>query len=108
MAKKKEILSDGIMYNPPHPGEVLKGLYIKPMKLKVAEVAERLGIERKAVSRLINGRTGITAEMAIRIGKAFNTRPGLWLDMQRGYDLWHAKERMKHEVDKIQPFTCQF
>jgi antitoxin HigA-1 len=93
------------MYNPPHPGESIKVLYMEPLKLTVKALAERLGVERKAVSRLINGHVGVSAEMAIRLGKAFNTTPDLWLNKQRGYDLWHAKQRMKKEAAKIKPFV---
>ena len=93
------------MHNPPHPGEVLKGLYMEPLKLTVKALAERLGVERKAVSRLVNGHVGISAEMAVRLGKAFNTTPEVWLNEQRGYDLWHAKQRMKKEAAKIKPFV---
>lgn len=104
MAKREIIQSDGEMFDPPHPGEVLKGLHMQPIGLTIKEVAERLGVERKALSRLINGHTGVTAEMAIRLGRAFNTTPDLWLGMQRGYDLWHAKRRMQRETSRIKPF----
>jgi antitoxin HigA-1 len=105
MAVKKEIVSDGNMYNPPHPGESLKLLYMEPLELTIKAVAERLGVERKTISRLIHAHTGVTAEMAIRLGAAFNTTPDLWLNKQRGYDLWHAKQKMKHEIKRIQPFA---
>jgi antitoxin HigA-1 len=93
------------MHNPPHPGESLKKLYMEPLKLTIQAVAERLGVERKAVSRLVNGHGGISAEMAIRLGKAFNTSPDLWLNKQRNYDLWHAKQRMRREAARIKPFS---
>ncbi len=92
------------MYNPPHPGEVLKMLHMEPLQLTIQELAARLGVERKTVSRIVNGHGGVSAEMAIRLGKAFNTTPDLWLNMQRGFDLWHAKQRMKKEAAKIKPF----
>lgn len=92
------------MYNPPHPGESIKILYMEPLGLTVQDLADRLGVERKAVSRLVNGHTGVTAEMAIRLSKAFNTTPDIWLNKQRGYDLWHAKQRMKKVAAKIKPF----
>jgi len=93
------------MYNPPHPGESIKILYMEPMELTIQALSERLGVERKAISRLVNGHVGVSAEMAIRLGKAFNTTPDLWMNMQRGYDLWHAKQRMKKETARIKPFT---
>ncbi len=93
------------MHNPPHPGEGIKILYMEPMGLTIKALAERLGVERKAISRLINGHVGVSAEMAIRLGKAFNTTPDLWRNKQRGYDLRHAKQRMKKEEAKIKPFV---
>lgn len=95
------------MYNPPHPGESLKILYMEPLGLTIQELAARLGVERKAISRLINQHGGVSAEMAIRLGKAFNTTPDMWLNKQRGYDLWHAKQRMKKEAARIKPFEYQ-
>lgn len=94
------------MYNPPHPGESLKMLYMEPLGLTIRAVAERLGVERKAVSRIINGRGGISAEMAIRLSKAFDTSAELWLNKQRGYDLWQASQRMLREVATITPFRA--
>ncbi len=91
-------------YNPPHPGEVLWGLDMEPAGLTVTEVAARLGVDRKTLSRVINGRASITAEMAILLGKAFNTTPDLWLNMQHSYDLWHAQKAMKPKVSKVKPY----
>ncbi|MCZ8240875.1 MAG: HigA family addiction module antitoxin, partial [Microcystis sp. LE19-131.1A] len=59
------------MYNPPHPGEVLKKLCLEPLNLTVTEAAEALGVSRKTLSAILNGRAGISPEMAIRLGKAF-------------------------------------
>ena len=92
------------MHNPPHPGETLKILYMEPLELTIQALAARLGVERKAISRLINGHGGVSAEMAIRLGKAFNTTPDLWLNKQRCYDLWHARQHMKKETARIKPF----
>ncbi len=94
-------------HNPPHPGEVLWGLDIQPAGLTVTAVATRMGIDRKTLSRIINGHSGITAEMAIRLGKVFNTTPDLWLNMQRNYDLWQAEKRIKTEIKKLKPFESR-
>ena len=91
-------------YNPPHPGEVLWGLDMEPAGLTVTAVSQRLGVDRKTISRIVNGRSNITPEMAILLGKAFNTTPDSWLTMQHHYDLWHLGQRMKHRVSKVQPF----
>ncbi len=91
-------------YNPPHPGEVLYGLDMEPAGLTVTEVAGRLGVDRKTVSRIVNGHMGISADMAVRLSRAFNTTPELWLNMQNSYDLWYARQKLRKEVDKIRPF----
>lgn len=91
-------------YNPPHPGEVLWGLDMQPAGLTINAVAERLGVDRKTISRIINGHAGITAEMSILLGKAFNTTPDLWLTMQRNFDLWQAGQRLGKRADKVKPF----
>lgn len=91
------------MHNPPHPGEVLKGLYMEPVKISVTDLAKRLGVDRKTVSRLVNGRCGVTAEMALRLGKALSTSADLWLGMQQDYDLWHAEQNHKAALKAIKP-----
>mgnify|MGYP001790638661 CR=1 FL=1 len=76
------------MYNPPHPGLVLRE-YIEGMK--IGEVAQKLGVSRISLSRILNGKTAITPEMATRIGLALNNSPSMWLGMQADYDLWHER-----------------
>jgi len=83
------------MHNPPHPGRVLRNLYLEPLALTVTEVAGRLGVTRKTLSELLNGRAGISPDMALRIGIATKTTPESWLGMQMYYDLWQAKQRKK-------------
>lgn len=78
------------MNNPPHPGEVLRELCLEPMGLSVTDAAEGLGVSRKTLSSIINGRAGISPEMAIRLSKAFGTSPESWLNQQQQFDLWHA------------------
>ena len=78
------------MNNPPHPGEILKELCLEPMGLSITEAAEALGVSRKTLSSIINGRAGISPEMAIRLSKAFDTSPESWLNQQQQFDLWHA------------------
>jgi addiction module HigA family antidote len=72
---------------------VLKGLYLEPMEINITQAADRLGVARKTLSQLVNGRMGVSAEMAIRLSKALNTTPQLWLNMQQGYDLWVAEKK---------------
>ena len=80
------------MHNPPHPGEVLRELCLDPLGLSVTEAAEALGISRKTLSSILNGRAGISPEMAIRLSKAFDTSPESWLNQQQQYDLWQAMQ----------------
>ena len=84
------------MHNPPHPGEVLKELCIEPLGLTVTESAAALGVSRKTLSSLLNGRAGISPEMAIRLSKAFDTSAESWLNQQMQYDLWVAKQSLKN------------
>jgi addiction module HigA family antidote len=80
------------MHNPPHPGEVIRELCLEPLGLSVTEAAEGLGVSRKTLSAILNGRAGISPEMAIRLSKAFNTSAESWLNQQLQYDLWMAKK----------------
>ena len=83
------------MHNPPHPGEVIRELCVKPLGLTVTEAAKALGISRKALSELLNGHTGISPEMAVRLSIAFGTTPESWLTQQMHYDLWKLKNTHK-------------
>ena len=82
------------MFNPPHPGEVLRELCLDPLGLSVTEAAEALGVSRKTLSALLNGRSGISPEMAIRLSKAFDTSAESWLNQQMQYDLWRAEQNL--------------
>jgi addiction module HigA family antidote len=90
------------MHNPPHPGEVLRQLCLEPLKLTVTDAARSLGVSRKALSSIVNGRTGISPEMAVRLSMAFSTSAESWLNQQVQYDLWHAeKNRKSLHVEKL-------
>ena len=89
------------MYKPAHSGEVLREMYLEPLELTVTNAAESLGITRKTLSELINGRSGISTSMALRLSKAFGTTPELWLNMQQNYDLWKAKKKMRLSKVKV-------
>ena len=78
---------------PMHPGIILKGLYLEPLEVTITQAAAQLGVARKTLSQLVNGHMGISAEMAIRLSKALNTTPQLWMNMQQGYDLWVAEKK---------------
>ncbi|MBH0200213.1 MAG: HigA family addiction module antidote protein [Nitrospira sp.] len=83
------------MYNPPHPGEVIKSLCLEPMGITVTQAAEALGVSRKTLSAILNGRAGISPEMAVRLSIAFNTTAESWMNQQIQYDLWHAEQGRK-------------
>jgi antitoxin HigA-1 len=83
------------MHNPPHPGEIIKSLCLEPLGLSVTEAARALGVSRKTLSAILNGRGGISPEMAVRLSIAFGTSAESWLNQQTQYDLWHAEQRRK-------------
>ena len=80
------------MFNPPHPGELLKVGYIDELKISVSKVALMLGVSRKTIYDIINEKTSITPAMALRISKAFNTEAEFWLNLQMKYDLFNAMQ----------------
>ena len=87
------------MHNPPHPGSVLRD-YLG--SLSVTDAAKHLGVTRVALSRVLNGAAGISAEMALRLSDALDTSPELWLGMQIQYELWRASRKRRR---KVAPFV---
>lgn len=83
------------MHNPPHPGQILKSLCLEPLSLTVTQAATALGVSRKTLSSILNGRSGISPEMAVRLSIAFNTTAESWLYQQAQFDLWHAEQSRK-------------
>jgi len=75
------------MHNPPHPGEIIREFCIEPLNLSVTEAANALGVTRKTLSALLNGRSGISPEMALRLSKVFGRTPEGWLRLQLQFDL---------------------
>lgn len=90
------------MHNPPHPGEILRSLCLEPLGLSVTDAAKALGVSRKTLSSVLNGRAGISPEMAVRLSIAFDTSSESWLNQQVQYDLWQAeKSRKSLRVSRI-------
>ena len=90
------------MHNPPHPGRSVKQNCLEAFDLSVTDGAKILGVTRQALSNLINEKSGISAEMSIRLSKAFGSTPEAWLRMQMAYDLWQAKKKAgKIKVKKV-------
>ncbi len=87
------------MYNPPHPGEVLREFL--PDGMTIEEVARRLGVSRVQLSHVLNARSAISADMAIRIGLLTNTTPESWLAGQTKWDLWQASQKPRPPVEPL-------
>ena len=83
------------MHNPPHPGEIIKSLCLEPLGVTITEAAKALGVSRKTLSAILNGRAGVSPEMAVRLSIAFGTSAESWLNQQTQYDLWHAEQGRK-------------
>lgn len=81
------------MYNPPHPGEILRELWLEPMNISVTKMASHLHVSRKALSELVNARTSLSAEMAMRLELALGKSADSWLAHQADFDLWHLQSR---------------
>ncbi len=81
------------MHDPPHPGTHVREDCLEPLGLSVTAAARALGVSRKTLSQILNGRAGISPEMAVRLSKAFGSTPRHWLQLQMNYDLWHAERR---------------
>lgn len=86
------------MYDPPHPGEIIKELCLEPLGMTVTRAAGALGVSRKTLSAILNGRASISPEMAIRLSIAFDTSAESWLAQQAQYDLWQARQNQQHLV----------
>ncbi|WP_439238649.1 HigA family addiction module antitoxin [Lonepinella sp. BR2919] len=88
------------MYNPPHPGKILKE-YMGD--ISVTDMAKHLGVPSAELSRILKGKKAISAEMSLRLSQAFETRAELWLDLQNQYDLWQAKHAKDVSYQQIKP-----
>ncbi|MCF6267828.1 MAG: HigA family addiction module antitoxin [Desulfuromusa sp.] len=92
-----------MMHNPPHPGKVIRELCLEPLGVTVTAAARSLGVSRKTLSELLNGKSGISPEMAVRLSIAFDTTPESWLTQQMHYDLWRAKQKCQSlHVERIE------
>lgn len=93
-----------LMHNPSHPGEVLKTLCLEPLGLSITDAAKALGVSRKTLSAVVNGRAGISAEMAVRLSIAFDTSSQSWLNQQTQFDLWLAEQH--RDALKVKRFSA--
>ncbi|WKZ60853.1 MAG: HigA family addiction module antitoxin [Cyclobacteriaceae bacterium] len=85
-----------LQHSPPHPGEILQDLYLEPLGLSVTKAAEHLHIARPNLSAIVNGRAGISPEMALKLSLAFDTTPQYWLNLQSSFDLWSASRSKRN------------
>jgi antitoxin HigA-1 len=81
------------MYNPPHPGEIIREDCIAASGLSITETAERLGVTRQALSAVLNGHTNVSVDMALRLERMKWSTAETWLGVQQSYDLWQARQR---------------
>ena len=92
-----------MMHDPPHPGEVLREDYLKPLGLSVGSAAKALGVARKTLSALLNERAGVSPTMALRLAQALDTSPELWINLQAQFNLWQAREMDLGRVERLVP-----
>ncbi|CAG0949978.1 putative HTH-type transcriptional regulator YddM [Burkholderiales bacterium] len=90
-------------HNRPHPGKVLKDGVFSEGTVSITDAAGALGVTRVALSRVLNGRAAISAEMAVRLGTWLGTGAEVWINMQAQHDLWKAEQALKRQVAKIRP-----
>lgn len=94
------------MKSPPHPGRIIRQECIAPLGLTITEAAEKLGVTRQALNNLVNGKAGVSPEMAVRLSKAFGSTPGFWLGLQMQHELAQvAKIASRIKVRRIVPKT---
>jgi addiction module HigA family antidote len=89
------------MHSPAHPGEILRELYLKPMHVTITQAAEALGVSRKHVSAIVNGRVPVTPDMAMRLAVVLATEAQLWVNLQAQYDLWIVSQKKPPNVKPL-------
>lgn len=82
------------MFNPPHPGEIILEDFLKPLNLSVEDAAKKLDLSPAYLADVVNGKSPISPEMALKLSKSIGTTARFWLNMQQAYDLWQAKQRV--------------
>jgi antitoxin HigA-1 len=91
------------MYNPPHPGEFIREVYLEPFQVSARLVAAKLRVSPSTFNRVLNGESGVTPEMALRLAKTLGRSPESWLAMQYNHDLWQARQRVNlKEVERLE------
>ena len=98
---KTTIESSGRMHSPAHPGKILKAMYLEPMGVSITRAADALGVSRKHVSAIVNGRAPVTPDMAIRLAAVFDTEPEIWINLQAQHDLWVVSKQSRPKVKRL-------
>ena len=89
------------MHNPAHPGEILRAMYLEPMKVSITEAAEALGVSRKHLSAIVNARASVTPDMAMRLAAVFGTEAAFWVNLQAQHDLWTVSQKAPPNVKPL-------
>jgi antitoxin HigA-1 len=89
------------MHSPSHPGAILLEMYLKPMNVTITEAADALGVSRKHVSAIVNGRSPVTPDMAMRLAAVFGTDAALWVNLQAQHDLWVVSQKKPPNVKPL-------
>ncbi len=92
------------MYNPPHPDEIIKGLWLDPMGVSLTAAAQAMGVSRKTLSKIVNGHARVTPEIAVRLSVALGSSAESWLGHQAAYDLWELEQR-KDQLQAVPLFA---
>lgn len=91
---------------PTHPGKIIKEDYLLPLSISIKDMSTNLGVSRKTLSKIINERGSITPDMALRLSRAFDTTPDLWMNLQKNYDLWQA-ENLSNSWQSVKPLSLR-
>jgi len=92
--------------SPIHPGEILLEEFMKPYGMTQTEIAKRIGVSRKHISEIVNGRKGISTDIGLRLSRLFGTSPELWLNGQLAWDVWHAmRGESAYKLEAIKPVS---
>ena len=92
---------------PSHPGRILKELFLDELGVTVTEFLARIGVSRKAVSAIVNGRKSVTPEMGLRFARALGTTPEIWLKLQMNHDLWIAERKAGEKISCVAPISVK-
>jgi len=94
-------MTSGLMHNPPHPGEFIREVYLHELRLSVRDVASKLQVAPSTLNRILQGRSRVSPEMALRLSRCLGRSAESWLAMQDAYDLWQARQRL--DLSGLQP-----